>query len=139
MIYDKVGDFENGRAAVFVNNLGWGFVNQDGTVIIPVRYEAVGKYENGIVPVSQNGKWGLLNEYGALVTLLKYDEIGNSSEGMARVRINRRLGVVNHRGQELLPPNYETIKPVENRIQVESADKIGYIDIEGNWIWQPSK
>ncbi|MEM7035431.1 MAG: WG repeat-containing protein [Bacteroidota bacterium] len=139
IIYDKVGDFENGRAAVFLAKEGWGFVNPDGTLIIPTAYEAVGQFKRGIVPVRQNNKWGLLNQFGALQTMLKYDRIGNYSEGLARVLVIRRVGVVNDKGQVLVEPNYDTVKRYADKVQVEVADKIGYIDLMGNWVWKPSK
>lgn len=139
VIYDKVGDFENGRAAVYLRDEGWGFVNSDGTVVIPCRYDAVGRYRNGIVAVREGQKWGILNQFGALMTLLKYDRIGAYSDGRAKVLLNRKVGVIDGTGKVVLPPNFDTVREINGRIQVEAEDKIGYIDPNGSWIWQMTK
>gem|GEM_PF-883963 len=137
--YQTVEPFQQGRAAVQVEGSGWGFVNKDGTVVIPTLYEAVGSFQNGIVPVRKDGKWALLNVFGAPMTSFKYDEVGNFQEGLAQMKVEKRLGVVNGQGKVLLDPGYDTISILEDRIQVEGNDEMGYLDLQGNWIWKPTK
>lgn len=137
--YQKVESFREGRAAVYLEGEGWGFVNRDGTVIIPTSYEAVGEFQNGIVPVRKDGKWALLNVFGAPMTSFKYDAVGTFKEGLAQVKVEKRLGVVNNQGKVLLEPGYDTISIMDDRIQVEGDDQMGYLDLKGNWIWQPTK
>lgn len=137
--YMQVEDFNEGRAAVYVNRRGWGYINADGTVVIPAEYEEVGEFQNGIVPVRKDGKWALMNLFGAAMTSFKYDEVGIYSEGLAKVKVEKKLGVVSDRGKVLLEPGYDTISLVGNKIKVEGNDRMGYLDLEGNWIWQPTK
>ena len=137
--YKKVKDFNEGRAAVYLDGKGWGFVNRDGTVVIPAEYEAVGEFQNGIVPVKKDGKWALMNQFGAPMTSFKYDEVGRYSEGLSKVKVEKKLGVVDDRGRILLDPGYDTISMTANKIKVEGNDQMGYLDLEGNWIWQPTK
>lgn len=137
--YHSVKDFTDGRAAVYLSREGWGFVNADGTVVIPTEYEAVGEFQDGLVPVKKDGKWALMNLFGATITSFKYDEIGRYSEGLAKVKVEKKLGVISDRGIVLLDPGYDTISLVGNKIKVEGNDRMGYLDLEGNWIWEPTK
>lgn len=139
LIYKEVGDFRQRRAAVYQEMAGWGFVNEDGTLVIPLGYEEVRPFSNGVAQVKKNGKWGLLNQYGAPMTMLKYDAIREFSEGLAAVEVKQRLGVIDASGRELVSPNYDVISMRGDRVQAEVADKVGYLDPKGNWIWEPSK
>lgn len=135
-IYDKVGQFRDGRAAVFRNG-AWGFVNADGTVVIGLEYDAVGTFRDGLVAVQKKGKWGLLNTHGAPMTLLKYDELGQHHEGLAKVLIARKYGVATTDGRVLLESGADVVTRTGDCIQVEASDKIGYINLKGEWIWEP--
>ena len=137
--YNEVGDFREGRAAVFVDGKGWGFVNRDGTIVIPAEFEAVGKFFGDVVPVRKRGKWGLMNAYGATMTLFKYDEIRSYHEGLAPVLVKRKMGLVNGAGETLLDINYDVVKVSKDLVQVETEDRIGYLNPQGKWIWQPQK
>lgn len=139
LVYDKVTDFKDGRAAVFVSGLGWGFVNPDGTRVIDCAYDAVGFRQEGIISVQQGTKWGLINTYGAVMTPCKYDAIGNFRQGLASAMMRRSVGVVDGQGKMLLEPKYDTVRRVGDLIQVEDDDAIGYIDLQGKWIWELSK
>ena len=137
--YDKVGNFSNGRAPVYLKDHGWGFVNMDGTLVVPCKYEAVGHFQNGIVPVCLDRKWGLLNPYGVVVTLLKYDQIGSYEHGLAKVKMTRCVGVVDEAGKVLAEPVFDSVKFLQEVIQVEQNDRLGYLNLKGEWLWQPSK
>lgn len=139
LIYDQVRPFNNERAAVYLSDKGWGFVNTTGVQVIAPEYEKVLNYVNGIARVKNKGKWGLVNEYGGAVTLLKYDAIGEYKEGLAKVLLVRKNGVLAEDGKEYLPPNFDTIKRIGDLIQVEVSDRIGYIDTEGDWVWNLTK
>ncbi len=139
MTYDRVGDFQDGRAPVKTNRNGWGFINADGTMVIPCKHAEIGFRKNGIISVCNGGKWGLINSYGAQLTPCKYDVIGNYREGLASVMLRRSIGVVDGKGKILLDPHYDTITRIGDLLQVEDEDAMGYIDLEGKWVWNPTK
>ncbi|MBK9448141.1 MAG: WG repeat-containing protein [Bacteroidetes bacterium] len=139
LVYDKVTDFKDGRAAVFVSGLGWGFVNQNGTRVIDCEYDGVGFRQEGIISVQMGTKWGLINTFGAVMTPCKYDAIGNFSQGLASAMMRRSIGVVDGNGKVLLDAKYDTVRRMGDLIQVEDDDAIGYIDLEGKWIWALTK
>jgi hypothetical protein len=139
IVYDKVSDFKDGRAAVYIIGEGWGFVNATGTQVIPCQYDEVGFRQEGIISVKKDNKWGLINAYGAVMTPCKYDMIGKYSQGLASAMLRRSIGVVDGQGKVLLEPQYDTVRRVGDLIQVEDDDAIGYIDLQGKWIWQLRK
>ncbi len=137
--FGKVGAFKDERAAVFIEGQGWGFINPEGTLVIPCEYDEVGWGMNGIYCVRKDKKWGLINRFGAVMTPCKYDGIGTFHEDLAKVSRLRSIGVVDSRGKEILAPQYDNVHHYGNLLQVESDEAIGYIDINGNWIWELSK
>jgi hypothetical protein len=139
MVYDNVTNFECGRAAVQVANVGWGFVNPEGTLVVPCMYDEVGKYKGSIAPVCETRKWGVINQYGALVTLMKYDQVGNYDQGLAKVNLQRSVGIINQNGKVLVPSDFDSVKMLGGLIQVEVNDRLGYLSLQGDWVWQPTK
>ncbi len=121
------------------NNQGWGFVNADGTLIIECAYDAVGRFQEDVVPVCINRKWGVLNKYGSLVTLLKYDNIADYAGNLAKVKIQRSIGVVDQTGKVIVPTDFDSVRIMGDVIQAEVNDEMGYLRQDGRWIWQPTK
>lgn len=138
-VYDDVRSFNDGRAAVMIWEEGWGFINENGSPVVECLYQEVSDYKNGIAQIQQNSKWGLINNFGAPVTLIKYDKIGDYSEGLAKMLLIRKIGVISQSGKEILPPEYDNVKAFGMLIQMEKSDRIGYVNANGNVVWQPSK
>lgn len=54
-IYDEVRDFSEGIAAVRIDNK-WGYINENGSQICEIRYEAVGDFQSKLGVVDKEGK-----------------------------------------------------------------------------------
>ena len=65
----------------------YGFINQDGKEICPLKYDNVCDFYEGLAQVELNDKWGYINKDGQEVIPPKYDSTGNFSNGKARVRV----------------------------------------------------
>ena len=61
-------------AAAFKKNNKWGFVLDDGTVVIEPEYEDAKSFSNGYAAVKKNGKWGFINKKNEMIVEPKYDE-----------------------------------------------------------------
>ena len=107
--------------------------------MVECNYQNVSDYQNGIAQIQDNNKWGLINNFGAPVTLIKYDKIGEYSEGLAKMLLIRKVGVISQNGQEVLPAEYDNVKAFDNLIQMETSDRIGYVNSNGKVVWEPSK
>lgn len=94
---NRIGDleFENARAftedgyAAVCLDGKWGFVDQDGELVIDYAYEDARSFQNGYAAVCLDGKWGYIDEGGNMVIDPIFLEATYfSSQGTAAVRIN---------------------------------------------------
>ena len=46
----------------------WGFCDRHKNIKIPVQFDFVGDFHEGLVKVQLNNKWGFINEDGSEVT-----------------------------------------------------------------------
>lgn len=63
--FDIVRDFEEGKAAVYKN--AWGYVNQEGKLIIPLRFAEASDFTNGKARVKENDRYFFINEKGECI------------------------------------------------------------------------
>jgi hypothetical protein len=130
--YDKVGEFQEGRAWVRVNDK-YGFVDLQGNEVIPLKYDGVGEFREGRAWVRVYRKWGFVDLQGNEVTPLKYDYIGKFQEGRTKVTLNGRYGFVDLQGNEVIPLKYDdTFSFQEGRARVKLNGKWGFVDEHGN-------
>ena len=59
------------------NSGNWGFMNKEGTVIIPADYDRVLPFKHGIAPAMSNSKWGCINTNGEWIIDPIFDHIGS--------------------------------------------------------------
>jgi hypothetical protein len=131
---------------VFEDHGKVGLKNEDGKVIIPAKYEALG-WSNGAFSVLNNvtgyrsgGRWGLISLNNHLVTKPEFEELSpiESSLLIARKKSNLSLrmvsGVINASGKEVIPFQYDNIKPSALRAivftKMGNVYKYGLLDME---------
>lgn len=61
--YDRVNSFSEGLAPVKLKGK-WGYIDRNGTLIIPAQYDDAGGFSEGLAPVKQKGKWGYIDRNG---------------------------------------------------------------------------
>lgn len=65
----------------------WGFVDQEGTVVIEPQYEEARSFSNGLAAVKQKGKWGFIDQNGTMVLQPEFEDARDfNSSGCAFVR-----------------------------------------------------
>ena len=103
-------------------------------------YQKASEFRHGVAVVQLNGRWGIINQKGIEIIPPKYDQIESFKEGYAKVRIKGFNGLTNLKGELIVNPNYEYITYAgEGLFRVEQGDKIGYFDVDGNWVWNLRK
>lgn len=123
----------------------WGFINQQGRLVIPAQFDGARGFEGPLAAAKQGTKWGFINAFGAWVVAPEYDVVGDFSEGAAAVLAGDRIGFVNSSGQFLIRPRFPAafhdpgqlpaFKQGLAGVYVESgANAFGwrYIDFAGN-------
>lgn len=132
--------FSEGMLAVGKGLINCGFVDVTGKVVIPLEYEDVSYFSDGMAAVGKpdpseynHRKWGFVDKTGKLVIPCKYDVVGNFSEGLAPVRGNDvKWGVIDKSGKLVIPMEYDFIRSFHDGwAEVEKDGKRGFIDKSG--------
>lgn len=124
----------------------YGFVNKDGVLVTPFKYDEVKKSEwyltfvelqtplwSHSFIVKEKGKWGLLDD--KLNTLFEciYDHELIESEGMIAVCKQGKWGFINYKGIEVIWSQYDAVGKFINGLAMVKRDGLfGYIDKKGN-------
>lgn len=104
--YEMVDEFREGLARVKKNNK-YGYVNQNGILVIPLSFDFVGDFSEGYAGVELNEKYGYIDKTGNIVIGYLYDFAGDFKEGLAAVQQNDKMGFINKTGEIVIPLKYE--------------------------------
>ena len=122
--YDYVEYFHEGLAVVRLNGQ-YGFVDQQGNVVIRLKYDMAVGFSEGLAAVRlgdyKTGKYGFIDTTGKVVIPLgKYDSVSTFSEGLAPVKLNDMWGFVDTTGEEVVPVRYtdEDLPPFSSLIRL---------------------
>lgn len=124
--------FKEGLLAVNLNNK-WGFIDENGRQVIPVKYyNYVGNFSEGLAVARLNSKQGFIDKTGKKVIPFKYEYARGFSEGLAAVRLGSRYGFINKSGEEVVPFKYDDAWEFSGGLAaVKFKDKWGFIDKTG--------
>jgi hypothetical protein len=132
-----------------------GFIDRSGKVIIPLCFDAVGDFSEGLARFERDGNWGYIDTTGAVVIEPKFPWAEEFSEGLARVQvsgsslgIDGRWGFIDKTGKVVIPPDYKEGYGEKSNIgssgtddafhdglaKVEVNGKTGYIDKAGRLV-----
>lgn len=138
-----MGPFKEGLASVSKqNSAGYykcGYINTDGKIVVPLKYDEAQDFSNGLACVSLNGKSGFINRNGKVVVPLIWDAADSFSEGLAVVEINDKSGCIDITGKIVLAPKFANLHQFsEGLIAYEDNNgKWGFIDRTGKVIIEP--
>jgi hypothetical protein len=89
-----------------------GFIDGSGKIIIPLCFETVGDFSEGLARFERDGNWGYINTRGEVVIEPKFPWAEEFSEGLAKVQvsgsslgIDGRWGFIDKTGKLVIPPN----------------------------------
>lgn len=137
----KGGDFN-----VFEENGKVGLKNEQGEVLIPAQYEAIGwsngqfSLVNNVTGYQSHGQWGLINIQNSRITKPEYTDLspGEGSLIVARKKIHGTVriqaGCINTSGKEVIPFQYDGLRITSFRaiVYVKNGHQFrhGLIDLE---------
>ena len=101
----------------------WGFIDKTGKEIIPLKYEDVGKFKEGLAAVKLTGKWGFIDKSGAQIIPLQFEEVKYFYNGMSGAKLNNLWGIIDKSGNEIVPFKY---------VAVSYFDKNEYVQVKIN-------
>lgn len=131
-----LGSFHEGLAAVKIRGKsGWGFINKQGKIVIPPKYDSPAFFLNGLASVAYNGKSGFINKKGEVVVPLLYEGFAHFSDGMAAVTLNDKYGFVNTKGTLVIPAKYSNVYSFYNGMAIiRISGKYGCINKKGETV-----
>ena len=117
--------------AIFAVKKGgkWGYIDGYGKVIIPLEYEEVRNFSEGLAAVRKDGKWGYINPKNEIVIPIEFTnkEVGFFKNGGAEYYTDRGAGLINLKGEIIAEPKYDSIEYVNGNIAIVSFDGYNYL------------
>lgn len=117
-------------ANIYKSGDKYGFINEDGKVMVPVIYDKVYDLVNGRTLVKL-GKWGMIDKYGAIIIPTVYDNITPFSSGDVIIDSLGKKGIMTDYGRTLCTPTYDDIQVWYTLFLVKLSGKWGMIDRNG--------
>ena len=117
--------------AIFAVKKGgkWGYIDGYGKVIIPLEYEEVGNFSEGLAAVRKDNKWGYINLKNEVVIPIEFTNIGVSSfkNGVATYYTDSGIGLINMKGEIIAEPKYNSIEYLRENVAIVSFDDYYYL------------
>jgi len=129
-----------------------GFIDQEGRVRVPLCFDAVGEFSEGMASFERDGVQGYLDESGTVVIQPRFPWAEAFSEGLAKVQVSGTVlgydgkwGFINRKGEIVIAPvcGWQTEQDGTEQAfhgglaKVEVDGKSGYIDKNGRMVIQP--
>lgn len=130
-----------------------GFIDITGKLIIPLCFDKLGGFSEGLARFERDDKWGYIDANGSVIIEPKFPWAEEFSEGRARVQVtgdslayNGRWGFIDKSGNVVVPPSYRESSAGgsnigsdanddafhEGRAVVKAEDSEGYVDEAGS-------
>jgi len=97
-----------------------GLLNLDGTIFTPVKYDAIGQFQNYLCKVYLGKKVGLIDTSGKEILECKYADF-NVDTPLISIKQDSLYGLVNRRGRFIRPMVYENITKVGQQYDYRNA------------------
>jgi hypothetical protein len=117
-----------------------GVINQDGKLVVPIKFERIEITEGGSVIVWMNNKCGLYSHEGKPLTDLIYSQIYDYKDGLIKVQVDKNYlgylyGFLDRSGKEVVPPVYSEATNFEEGVAIiKKEGKWGAVDRKGKFI-----
>ena len=98
--YSYVGPFCDGRAVVCREEL-FGFIDSEGTLVVPLRYAFASNFREGLAVVRIDGKFGYIDTEGTMVIDAAFDHAGCFRDGRARVECEGEIFSIDRTGKKV--------------------------------------
>ncbi len=132
--YTNLFWFSHGLAPVEIGSQ-WGYIDQEGDVVILPQFDAAFRFGEGLAPVKQGRFYGYINLQGTFVIPPQFEDAYWFNDGIARVQKDNCWGYINKEGQFIIPAQFDDAYWFNEGIApVRKGKKYVYIDKQGNLI-----
>lgn len=136
-VYDKlkpIKDKNQGTFTPFEKKGLFGYINDNGKVVIKNVFEEAQEFHNGYAIVKSGGKYGLISQEGIYSISPKYDGISNVEENRVIVKIGNCYGVCGPNGDCFVEPKYKSVEGFKDGKTwvVKQNGKRNILDLDGH-------
>jgi hypothetical protein len=153
--YLEIEPFSDGMAVVRQEDR-FGAVDHSGRLVVDVAFRLIDPFVRGrAVAVDADQQAGMIDAAGRFFVKPEYRWMDDRIVDGLRLVADRnwKRGYVDVRGRIVIPPQFDWAEPFHRGVARVGFDvnppidmpmafsdgKWGYIDIEGNWIWKPTR
>lgn len=117
----------------------WGFLNTQGEVVIPAKYDQVSGFREGLAPVSFAGRWGYIDTRDSIVIPFAFRSSWQFHDGVARViDFSGAPCFLFRNGMKVCPPEVAEVFDFSEGIAVfQRGIVFGYMDTSGLVVIDP--
>ncbi len=116
----------------------WGFVDNQGRLRIPNRYDMVKHFSEGLAPFLLRGKWGFLNKEDDIIIHPTYENVEPFVNGMSKILMKKKYGLINKQNELILPCRFDDINLLPSgHYEIIANGLKGLVDAEGHIIYDP--
>ncbi len=95
-------------------------------MVIPLEYDAIGIFHEGLASVKKNGKYGFIDKTGKEVIPFEYDYVCDFHEGLAGARKNGKYGFIDKTGKVVIPFEYNSVSAFHDGFVLVINDEESY-------------
>jgi len=118
----------------------WGFLNTEGKLAIPAKYDQVVDFNGGYTSAKIGDKFVVLDTKGnespvdgSVIDVRKFSE----SLGQFRAA-DKKVGFIDASGKIVIPAKFESVGHFKEGLTWAKTDKtVGYINTKGEWVIKP--
>ncbi len=106
--YDFVGEIQDNGLLIVGKNDKEGYINLKGEVIVPVIYDYVDYFYDGMAEINKGRLCGYVNEKGKVVVAPQYSKVDPfKRNNLTMVQSNGKYGFINREGYRAIYPVYD--------------------------------
>ncbi|MFK7948945.1 MAG: WG repeat-containing protein [Saprospiraceae bacterium] len=112
------------------------YADENNYNIFGREYKSVEPFENELGFVVTDNGWGAVNEQGFSIIPEKYVRLIRTKDGNVRGKAKYLYGLCDLDGNMIQPVEFDNIYKGTDLYHVERDGKIGYLNLNGDWIWE---
>jgi len=132
----------------------WGFIDNTGKAVVPLAFDQVFAFSEGLAPVKLGKKFGFVDATGNLVIPASWEFVQPFHEGLAAVTDGKKYGFIDKAGKVLIPLQFIRVgnfhaglaavgvtthpPPKGTANTAHFTDSIEYIDTTGRIVIPPA-
>lgn len=139
-VYDKIGKYSNGLAAVSQNGK-CGYIDTEGNIALPLEYESASLFSNNLARVTKDRRSFIIDKSGQEICdkIEKLSSPDNPMDGYYAGVKGDKYGLLDDKGHFIVPCEFDSIENwgIGPLLKVCRNDRYGVYDLSGKEIVKP--